>query len=269
MPAVRADQRRAASRQVQHGLRAGRVQQRAGTQDDVAVDGTGGRIDIGLPVQRAADLDGAAGLHRAIAPAWRRSPHGCGRRCPAHLLADPDRTGIGGHIGLLALTRLLDGNAAAPGIEPAQHGDLVGAPDLDRAAGIDDADARPRPPRWGRLARPGPSTAPGRRRRCVSVPRSASRYTAPASSASGRRRAGARTGRLRGAALQPQHRHEHVDLRAVRDGQALVAVDLVLAGGAEQRRVQPQRGGVLRIKGPPSTILPPLATDSVPPPVTP
>ena len=141
--AVRADQRRAASRQVQHGLRAGRVQQRAGTQDDVAVDGTGGRIDIGLPVQRAADLDGAAGLHRAIAPA-----PGVGRHMAAaggvqhRLLADPDRTGIGlGHIGLLALTRLLDGNAAAPGIEPAQHGDLVGAPDLDRAAGI-DADAR-------------------------------------------------------------------------------------------------------------------------------
>ena len=86
---------------------------------------------------------------------WRRRPAPChsagpgvGRHMAAaggvqhRLLADPDRTGIGlGHIGLLAHARLLDGNAAAPGIETAQHGDLVRATDLDRAAGI-DADAR-------------------------------------------------------------------------------------------------------------------------------
>ena len=207
------------------------------TQDDVAVDGTGARIDIGLPVQRAADLDGAAGLHRAIAPA-----PGVGRHMAAaggvqhRLLADPDRTGIGlGHIGLLAHARLLDGNAAAPGIETAQHGDLVRATDLDRAAGI-DADARALAHHDGAALR-GPVRvqrqvgAGALRQRAAQRPR----CTAPASSASGRRRAGRRSGRLRGAAFQPQHRHVHVDLRAVRDGQALVAVDLVLAeAGAEQ-----------------------------------
>ena len=182
---------------------------------------------------------------------WRRSPHGCGRRCPAPPARRSRPNGIGlGHIGLLAPTRLLDGNAAAPGIEPAQHGDLVGAPDLDRAAGI-DADARALAHHDGAALR-GPVRAQ-RQARCVSVPRSASSVYSAGVQRVRRRRAGRRTGRLRGAALQPQHRHEHVDLRAVRDGQALVAVDLVLAeAGAEQRRVQPQRGGVLRIQGRPA-----------------
>ena len=199
---------------------AGRVQQRAGTQDDVAVDGTGGRIDIGLPVQRAADLDGAAGLHRAIAPAPASVATWLRRRCPAPPARRSRPNGIGlGHIGLLALTRLLDGNAAAPGIEPAQHGDLVGAPDLDRAAGI-DADARalahtmgpPCAARSEYSARSAPA-------RCVSVPRSVLgiQRRRPARQDVG---GGRPNRRLRGAALQPQHRHEHVDLRAVRDGQA-------------------------------------------------
>ncbi|KAG0764815.1 hypothetical protein G6F22_018147 [Rhizopus arrhizus] len=58
------------------------------------------------------------------------------------LFTDPDRPGIGlGHVGLLADARFLNRNMPAPGVQPAQHGDLVGALDLNGATRV-DADPR-------------------------------------------------------------------------------------------------------------------------------
>ncbi|KAG0949479.1 hypothetical protein G6F31_013918 [Rhizopus arrhizus] len=91
--------RRRAHRAVQNGLRAGRVQQRTRPQDEVPVDRTAGGVDIGLPVELAADLDRASSMHQPVALAL--GIHGdmaASGHVQHGLFTDPDRPGIGlGH----------------------------------------------------------------------------------------------------------------------------------------------------------------------------
>ncbi|KAG1445066.1 hypothetical protein G6F57_017669 [Rhizopus arrhizus] len=174
------------------------------------------------------------------------------------LFTDPDRPGIGlGHVGLLADARFLNRNMPAPGVQPAQHGDLVGALDLNgatrvdadpRAFAHDDRPALRGPVRVQRQVGADALRQPGAQRVFRVQRRRPQRQDVTG--------LGAGTGRLRGAALEPQHRHGDVDLRAICHGQPLEG---------PSRNASASSGS----DGPPSTMRPPLETDNVPPPVTP
>ncbi|MNK61151.1 hypothetical protein D3C87_803050 [compost metagenome] len=230
------------------------IEQRAGADDDREV-GCVGRA-LGFPVERAADGNGAAVAHRAVAAAVVVDAGLRARRHVEHrALADPHRAVV--RLQRRAQRRVesrrldVDGDAPAPGVEPAidHEAAQAAAEQLDRAARI---DRHHRPRADGEVAAFGDAAL----RTQHEVGALALHGLAVHRVLLQQRRrpqlqcdAGFMIGT--GPGRDAVDRHEHVELRARRDREARVAVEVV--GGKarlqarrvehELRRVRQRRVG--------------------------
>ncbi|CAB3708421.1 hypothetical protein LMG26840_05712 [Achromobacter dolens] len=252
--AVVGQQRGAAPGQVHQRLRARRVQQRAGAQDQVPVHRPARGVGIGLPVQRAADLDAAARARHAIAAAVGGQRDVAVARHVQHaFLADPHRAAVG--LGRVVLLRVhpsvQDRDQAAGRHQAAQHRDLVAAGKADRLARI---HRHPRARADLQHAAKGVAVRAQRQAGAATLGQPAAlgifRVQRRGPQQQGLGRVAARERQRAAFPTHAPYRHGDGDIRAIGDPQAAMAVE-VIAGkaGLEQGRIQPHRIGRQAIGG--------------------
>ncbi|MNQ18087.1 hypothetical protein D3C85_311190 [compost metagenome] len=234
-------------RQVQRGLRAAGVEQRARAHDDKGI----GRVDAGrVGLVAGADFDAAALVGAAITAAAHVGGDGGAAGDVEHrVFADPDRRGLSlavRHIGIAARAQRAgqDGDLAAPGIEAAVDADLAIARHADLAARIDRDDGALRH-RQGTLH----VRAAGRQRQVgAGALRQAPlariflvQLWRPHFQRGSRIRAARH--RVAGSGIEAQHGHFHIDPRILDHHDAVAAGDGVVGKAAlEQAGVQRQHG---------------------------
>ena len=243
---------------VEHRVRARCIEQRARPHDDEVLRRgrhAARRVDL------AADQDAAAVAHQAVALAVDVGGGGRARRDVEHrLLADPDRARMGLRVGLVGLevaeVHRLQHDAPGAGAQGAFDRELAGAAHLDGLTGV-DVDGSP-------LAHHGLHRLQlrGLRGRGAGLQRQARALALRENGLGGvflverRRPRFQRIGRLAAGGdvlrvrAEAEHRHRHVDLRAIGHGEAVVADERIAAEAlVEEIRAEHQHVGEHRARG--------------------
>ena len=255
IPAAARERDRAGIAHVEHGGGARGIEHGALAHDDEAV-GSRGRTVAFLDL--AADHDAAAVAHDAVAPALRiERGRGRGGHVDHRLLAEPDRAAVRRVHGVLLLhareVEVLQRDAAAVRLQPALQRELPDAAHVDGLAGV-NRDLRIRTNDRSHRRQVGRQGLRRARLQAQARARALREHALDGILGVERRRPGLqRFARVKGGRDIPgfgpyaQHRHRHLDLRAVGHRDAAVTDESVAAEAlVEEAAGQHQRASIGR-----------------------